>query len=411
MTVRHRWPLVILGVMMALYIVYFGWYTLRAHDVFLTRAFDLGIYDQTVWNTLHGNWFRSTIEEGWTILLADHFQPILVPIALLYSVWQSPKTLLLIQTIGLALGALPVYWLARDGLQSLLAGRPTVGGESARAGQSAPGLIVELSALAFAAVYLLHPAVHSANLDEFHPGTLAAPLLLYALYFMRQRQSALFLLFTFLAMTTKEVIPFTTFLVGLYVILIRREGKLGLAVSAMSVLWFVLAFLVVIPAFSPQGQSPYLAPSELSEESYSSFYSSLGSSAGEIIIRLITQPTLLLERLTSPTSLAYMKALLSPLAYVSLLGLPVLLLATPTLLMNLLSDYALQQRVTSFFHYAVLMVPFLVVAAIDGTALLARWLDRPLRRMLPGERRPDMPKTAVTGRSQTRSYPMRRRSS
>ena len=42
MTVRQRWPLVLLGVMMAAYVAYFGWFTLRAHDVFLTRAFDLG---------------------------------------------------------------------------------------------------------------------------------------------------------------------------------------------------------------------------------------------------------------------------------------------------------------------------------------------------------------------------------
>ena len=188
MTVRHRWPLVLLGVMMAVYVAYFGWFTLRAHDVFLTRAFDLGIYDQAVWNTLHGQWFRSKIEEGWDILLADHVQPILLPIALLYSVWQSPKTLLLIQTIGLALGALPVYWLARDGLQSLLASIAESDGEATGVGPSASNALVELAALAFAAVYLLHPALHSANLDEFHPGTLAAPLLLYALYFMRQRR-------------------------------------------------------------------------------------------------------------------------------------------------------------------------------------------------------------------------------
>jgi uncharacterized membrane protein len=396
-TVRQRWPLVLLGVMMAAYVAYFGWFTLRAHDVFLTRAFDLGIYDQAVWNTLDGQWFRSTIEEGWDVLLADHFQPILLPIALLYSAWQSPKMLLLIQTIGLALGALPVYWLARDGLQSLLAGISDSDGEAAGVGSSVPGALIELSALAFAAVYLLLPALHSANLDEFHPGTLAAPLLLYALHFMRQRRSALFFLFTFLALTTKEVIPLTTVLVGLYVILIRRERGMGLAVSVMSILWFVLAFVIVIPHFSPYGQSPYLAPSELGEEAltYSSFYSSLGDNAGEIVVRLITQPSLLLERVASRTGLAYINALLSPLAYVPLLGLPVLLLATPTLLMNLLSDYAIQQRITHFFHYAVLMVPFLMVAALDGATFLARRLHRPLGKLLPAERRPEMLAAAI----------------
>ncbi len=396
MTVRRRWPLVVLGVMMAGYVAYLGWFTLRAHDVFLTRAFDLGIYDQAVWNTLHGHWFRSTIEEGWDILLADHFQPILLLVALLYSLWQSPKTLLLIQTTGLALGALPVYWLARDGARFLLASVTESDGEGTEKVPSNVDVLVQCAALAFAAAYLLFPAVHSANLDEFHPGTLAAPLLLYALHFMRQRRSALFFLFTFLALTTKETIPFTTLLVGLYVFLVRRERRMGLAVAVMSVLWFVLAFVVVIPHFSPHGLSPYVAP-EMSEEvlTYSSFYSSLGNSAGEIVLRLITQPSLIWERVAGRTGLAYIEALLSPLGYVPVLGLPILLLATPTLLMNLLSDYPIQQRVTHFFHYAVPMVPFLIVAAMDGATFLARHLHRPLAKLLPRKHHTEVLAVAV----------------
>jgi uncharacterized membrane protein len=118
MSLRRRWPHIVLGLMMALYLAYFSWFTLRAYDVFVYQAYDLGIYDQAVWNTAHGHPFRSTLEGPYDSLLGDHFEPILLPMALIYLLWDSPKALLFIQAAGLALGALPVYWLARDRLRS-----------------------------------------------------------------------------------------------------------------------------------------------------------------------------------------------------------------------------------------------------------------------------------------------------
>ena len=80
----RRWPLAVLWLMIGLYFAYFSWFTLRAFDVFSYQAHDLGIYDQAVWNTLHGRPFRSTLDEGYVSLLGDHFEPILLPIALTY---------------------------------------------------------------------------------------------------------------------------------------------------------------------------------------------------------------------------------------------------------------------------------------------------------------------------------------
>jgi uncharacterized membrane protein len=70
---RLRWPVFVLGALITLYIAYFLWYTFNIVDRYQTGGFDLAVYDQTVWNTIHGHWFRSTYEPGWDILLADHF--------------------------------------------------------------------------------------------------------------------------------------------------------------------------------------------------------------------------------------------------------------------------------------------------------------------------------------------------
>ena len=73
------WPSLVLGLMVALYVAYFGWLTLRAYDHFVDQAYDLGIYDPAIWNTVHGRPFRSTLEEPYDNLLGDHFEPILLP--------------------------------------------------------------------------------------------------------------------------------------------------------------------------------------------------------------------------------------------------------------------------------------------------------------------------------------------
>ncbi len=365
---RRNWALIVVGVLMALYTAYFGWFTLRAHDVYQTRAFDLGIYDQAAWNLVHGNGFRSTIVEGFDTLLADHFEPILLLLAPLYLLWESPKALLLVQTVGLALGALPVYLLARDALVAARVRGPAAA--DTREERAPASVLLEVAALCLTAVYLLHPAVHSANVFEFHPSALAIPLLVYTLYALRRRKRLLFFVFSVLVMSTKEVMPLTTFAVGLYALLIWRERWMGLGALVLSGLWFVLAVWVVIPHFNPEGQSRYFVL----------YYGWLGTSFGEILARLVSHPELLWQRLTRADSLAYYAGLLQPVAYLSLLGLPVLLLATPALALNVLSDFPLQHRTTSFFQYAAAIVPFVLVAAVDGIAFLAQHLGGLLDR-------------------------------
>lgn len=361
---RH-WPLVVLGVLVVTFSACVCGQTFAALDRYQTAGYDLAIYDQAVWNTSRGDWFRSTYEPGWDTLLADHFEPILVPISLLYWLWPSPKALLLLQAIALALGALPVYWLARDRLSAALAGH----------GEATHPAVAQLAGLVFAAAYLLYPALQSTAYYDFHPSALAVPLLLYALHAQRRgRRIAAFALLV-LAMSTKETMPLTTLAVGLY-LLARREWRLGAATTATSAAWFILAVFVVIPHFSPASKSQYLA---------AGWYGWLGDSGSEIVTRILTRPDLIVQRVFGQPSPAYLIGLLGPLAFLSLLGLPLLLVALPTLALNSLSDFALQYHSASFFHYAAPLVPFVVVAASDGAAFLAgRWGTARGRRAVVG---------------------------
>ena len=102
---------------------YFICYVTHLQAAYATNAEDLGIMDQAIWSTVHGQILHQTIcntisetncagSDGIT-RLAIHVEPILFPISLLYLLWPDPRTLLVLQTIVVAAGAYPAFWLAR----------------------------------------------------------------------------------------------------------------------------------------------------------------------------------------------------------------------------------------------------------------------------------------------------------
>ena len=74
---------------------------------------------QAVWATAHGHFLEVTNLAGQqTSRLGSHFDPILAALAPLWLAWPSPDMLVTVQAIAVALGALPVFWLARKHLGS-----------------------------------------------------------------------------------------------------------------------------------------------------------------------------------------------------------------------------------------------------------------------------------------------------
>lgn len=156
-------PTIALWTCIAAYFATFTALSILQHDSFGTSIYDLGNVDQAVWNTLHGRILRFTTQPHMgDIRLSMHIEPILLPISLLYLVYSSPKTLLIVQTLAIALGAWPLYLIARMKLRN---GWP---------------------ALAFAVAYLLLPALEAANLFEFHAVVLAPVFLLFTFYFVER---------------------------------------------------------------------------------------------------------------------------------------------------------------------------------------------------------------------------------
>ena len=162
-------PHLLLALSIILYTVYFSWYTINRHNTLNSYAADLSLIDQPLWNTVRGpgGFMELTWGDHQQPRLAEHFEPILIPLALLFFLWDDVRILLIAQSLALALGALPVFWIAKYQLtisntQRVLREQlPTFGNYQ-------PSVITTWAALVFAVVYLLFPQLQAANIADFH---------------------------------------------------------------------------------------------------------------------------------------------------------------------------------------------------------------------------------------------------
>ncbi len=328
-----RWLFILVT---AAYILEMSHQALLRYDTFKATAFDLGNMDQVLWNTIHGRLFQFTNQAvdwyGPPTRLAVHFEPIILPLSLLYAFHADPRILLIFQTLALAAGALPVYLLTRKYLPEW-----------------------PLLAVLMATAYLLSPAVLGIDIFDFHPIALATPLLLYAVLALEYKRYGWFLCACIFAASCKEDVPLYLAILGLFLIWRYKLPRLGIALTITSILWSLVAWGIIIPHFYPGAQ----------HNNFWYRYESLGSSPGAATINLILHPWLLFTTFITLGRFYYLASLLRSSGFLALLGPEWLLIALPGLAENLLSTDSLTY--SGVYHYNAAIVPFIMLAAIHGT--------------------------------------------
>jgi len=316
------------------------------HSAFWTGRFDLGNMAQAVWSTAQGDILSITDLQGRQISrLGAHFDPVLVLLVPLWLLWPDPASLLVAQAVAVALGAIPVYALARRHLGSGAA------------------------ACAFALVYLLYPATQWLVLDDFHPVAFATPLLLACIWFLDSGRLVPFAVCAALACTTKEHVGLAVAALGIWYALARGRRRAGAVIAAAGAGVAVFALQVVVPHFAPGGGSPFEGR-----------YTAVGGSPGGIAKTLVTDPGRILDAVPEARDARYLLALLLPLLLCSLLSPGLAAVALPELAINVLSATPTQTSI--HFHYTATMIPALVGAAVLGAARLRN--QRLRLRVIPG---------------------------
>jgi uncharacterized membrane protein len=326
--------------------------SIRQHDGFLTHRDDLGRFDQPIWNTLQGRPFLRT-EAGLQLTrFTDHVEPILAPISLIYLLWDDVRALLILQAVAVALGAFPVFWLTRDELKA--------------AGNSLP--VSEAVGMVLACAYLLFPALEAANLTEFHAAPLMVAPMLMAIYTARGKRYGWMWFWCLLVMGTKEEMALLTFMLALWLLVLRREWKHGLGLALVSLAWWAVATFVIIPQYVVQTYGT-------EEAFYFQRYGELGDSPIEVARSLVTRPALVWQIASEPARLQYLLGLLlSAGLLVPLLAPEILAMSLPILLANLLSAY--DAMYSGVFHYSAAVVPFVMAAAAVGMGRVGRWAGK-----------------------------------
>lgn len=305
------------------------------HALFQSGAFDLGIYDQVVYLISQGQPPISSFL-GFHHL-GNHAAWAVYPLGLLYKIYPDVHWLLGVQAVALALGALPTWYLARQA-----------------------GVTIR-QAEAIVVAYLFYPLVFNVNLFEFHPEVMSIPVFLGAVLAARWGQMMWFCLSIIFILGCKAVLSLTVAAMGIWLLIFEKRRLYGAIALIAGTTWFLVASLVIIPAFSG------------SEVAAVGRYSYLGNSVLEIASNLLLKPELILERIFSLDTLEYLGLLILPVLWgISPQHLSPLVSAIPTLVLNILSEKHAQRDL--IHQYSLPVLPFLLLAVISSLAAGKSWL-------------------------------------
>jgi uncharacterized membrane protein len=325
----------------ALYATLMGFIVITRHVALRTHAFDLGQYLQIIWNISRGHGPASTLVPTYVVpdrmhAWGDHLSPIFYAMAPLQWVAPGAVSVLLAQTVGLALGAIALFAFAR-------------------------GRIGEGPAAAFSLLYLLNPSLQGINVRDIHPAAFAIPLLIAAAWAFDARRYAWCAIALGATMACREdaavaVVGFATWLA-----LARGRWRVGSALAVVAVAVLAIDVGWLMPWFLGARHYDHL-----------NRYHHLGDSLGQILMTIAFRPWRWIAIAITPAKLLYLAAMLAPLGFLPLLGLRALIAVLPGLAMNLLS---VDPKLINYqAQYQAFVLPFLSLAAVEGYARLVNVL-------------------------------------
>ena len=311
-----------------------GLYRWRALQMGL---WDFGIYDSMVHYAATGQGLMRDYRGA----AYDHFSPVVLLLAPLYWLWDSPVWLVLFQALALAAGAPVLYALTRHYFRS----------------EGAPLLL--------AAMYLLNPYYSRLMLYDFHIECLFPVVFLSsALLWSRGRRNwAAALLLATPLIKEDFVIPLAG--MGLFFLFTPRHRKLGALLLAAALAWTGFVLKIYFPHLVHMNYWHFdrYAPAE-----------------GGVAAWLLTFEQMFCK-LFSLRSLAVLTTVLLPFAFLPLAAWKMFLLVIgPSLGVHLVGNFFHQNWLYS--HYSSALIGVVPVAALLGLRYLRAYYGRKRRQPL-----------------------------
>lgn len=285
-----------------LYVIIFTAIAVWRYDNFLyIESGDLTIFEQVIYNTLHGRPFYSTFD--WGNHFGAHNSPILillVPFAIIIPV---PYVLYASTVFSIAVSAIPIYLIAREELKD------------------------EKISLFLGLCYIMLPTLIGQAYLSFHEINLVLPFLTFAFYFFVKERFIPFMVMFSLGLTVKEDVALTLFMFSIYAFIKKRDKKWYLAPAILSIAWFLLSIKVIIPFFNKSHSYPMI-----------SYLSDLGGSFTEIIINILSDPQSTFKKLLQLDRLFYLLTLFSPVGFILPFFSSAIIFVIPSLFINMIAE-------------------------------------------------------------------------
>lgn len=209
-----------------IFLVVFALLTLVKHYNFQTAAFDLGIFNQSLYLYAHGVGGPNTIRQVAT-LFGDHFEPIMFLFCPIYYIFRS-YSLLIIQILAVIFGGLGIYLLVKK--------------ETGDKYLSIGSLLI----------FYLFYGLYDAIVFDYHNGVVGVMLLPWLFYWWSTKNWVWFYVFLVLFLFCKENLALMSFCLGFSILVFgeKKEKKQGVVTMVLSAIYFLVVIYGIIPYFN-----------------------------------------------------------------------------------------------------------------------------------------------------------------
>lgn len=319
---RHAVKFLWAGV--AVYFLVFVALAFLAYARFKGFHSDLGQYNQTLWASLRGRIFWSTLEEtSPDTYLGTHISPFLLLLLPFYAIRQSPLTYLFLRSLALSLAAVPLFYCVRRITGSAIAG------------------------LVLAGAFLLHPEIVSQHFTAGYEVVFVAAFFFSAFYFFIERRFGWFMFFLVTVLAVREDFIPAALIFAVYALIKRRSVAWILTPLALFIVWEVVANLIFNAVIVHYG--------------FNLYYGHFGDSPSQMAKTIIAHPIYVLEEIRRYHS-SYLYNLLLPAGLVLPFASAAILFTLPNLALTLTRGQDISAASGGISHYSVLVVAALWLA-------------------------------------------------
>ena len=309
--------LIILTMAAAVWFSFTAVMTVLRYRLNYASAYDFGIFSQMYYYMDKGLSPLTTCErDGLLSHFAVHLSPVFYVLLPFYKLVPRPETLLVLQSLVVISGMVPLCLLART------------------------FCFTRLQTLCFGLMYCFYPAFMGGCFYDFHENKFLAVIILWCMYFLETGHFKSMLASAALLLMVKEDAPVYAACIGLYLFLWKKQYRWGAIVFLASCAYFCMAVWYI----NRFGDGAMI-------NRFDNFISDKRLGLASMFKTILVNPAYVLSQIAVKDKIMFFLEMLLPLGFLPLMtkDWQKWTLLIPFVLINLMSNYIYQHSI--YFQY------------------------------------------------------------